>query len=79
MEAARQARSDSLAAIVDRLVAEYPDRPRAALERIAAEAWALFSGSRNDETLRMIAAEWYARTQLEPGSVEANDGDSPAA
>ncbi|HET6816555.1 MAG TPA: hypothetical protein VFH66_04940 [Mycobacteriales bacterium] len=56
--------SEQLAAIVDRLTAEYADRPRAELERIAAEAWALFSGSEDDETLRVVATEWYARTQL---------------
>ena len=54
----------NLAAIVERLVAEFPDRSRPELERVAAESWALFSGSHNDETLRVIATEWYARTQL---------------
>jgi hypothetical protein len=54
----------NLAAIVERLVAEFPDRPRPELERLGAESWALFSGSHADETLRVVAAEWYARTQL---------------
>ena len=65
----------NLAAIVDRLAAEFPDRPRAELERIAAESWALFSGSQPDETLRVVVTEWYARTQL----ARAAQGDSPAA
>jgi hypothetical protein len=57
-------KSDALAAIVDRLVAEFPDRSRAELERVAAESWALFSGSHDDETVRVVATEWYARSQL---------------
>ena len=56
--------AQSLAAIVDRLAAEFPDRPRAELERVAGESWSLFSGSGQDETLRVVATEWYARTQL---------------
>ena len=55
---------EAVAAIVDRLAAEFPDRSRAELERIAGESWALFSGSHEDETLRVVATEWYARTQL---------------
>jgi hypothetical protein len=54
----------NLAAIVDRLAAEFPDRARPELERVAAESWALFSGTHEDETLRLVATEWYARTQL---------------
>jgi hypothetical protein len=55
---------ESLAGIVDRLAAEFPGRPRLEVERIAAESWALFSGTHEDETLRLVATEWYARTQL---------------
>jgi len=54
----------TLAAIVDRLSAEFPDRPRSDLERVAAESWSLFSGSHGDETLRVVATEWYVRNQL---------------
>lgn len=64
MDGMPKPRGESLGAIVDRLAAEFPDRPRAELERVAAESWALFSGSHDDETLRVVAAEWYARTQL---------------
>ena len=56
--------SEHLAAIVDRLVAEYPDRERLELERIAAESWALFAGSDSEASVRVVATEWYARTQL---------------
>jgi hypothetical protein len=58
------AASESLAGIVDRLAAGFPDRPRLELERIAGESWALCSGTHEDETLRLVATEWYARTQL---------------
>jgi hypothetical protein len=72
-------RAEALAAIVDRLAAEFPDRPRAELERVAAESWALFSGSHDDETLRVIATDWYARMQLAPELARRSEGDSPAA
>jgi len=55
---------ETLEEIVQRLAAEFPDRPRPELERIAAESWDLFSASRSDVVLRVIVTEWYARTQL---------------
>jgi hypothetical protein len=63
-ELERERVSESLAAIVDRLAAEFPDRARPDIERVAAESWSLFSASNEDETLRVVATEWYARTQL---------------
>ena len=54
----------TLEAIVDRLAAEFPDRPRFQIERIAAESWGLFAASRDDVVLRIVVTEWYARNQL---------------
>jgi len=55
---------ETLEEIVDRLAAEFPERPRHDLERVAAESWDLFSASRSDVALRAIVTEWYARSRL---------------
>ena len=56
---------DTLAAIVDRLAADYAARSRHEVERVVAESWSLFSASSDDEVLRVVVTEWYARTQLD--------------
>jgi hypothetical protein len=53
-----------LDAIVEKLTAEFPDRPRHDVERIAAEAWGLFSRSHDEESVRINVTEWFARSQL---------------
>jgi len=50
--------------ITDRLAAEFPERPRHELERVVGESWSLFSATHEDVVLRLVATEWYARTQL---------------
>jgi hypothetical protein len=53
----------AVAAIVDRLAAEFAARTRHEVERVVGESWDLFSASR-DVVLRVVVTEWYARTQL---------------
>jgi hypothetical protein len=50
--------------IADRLAAEFPERPRHELERVVGESWSLFSATHENVVLRLVATEWYARTQL---------------
>jgi hypothetical protein len=53
---------------VDRLAAEFPAMSRRDIEQVVAQAWALFRGSADDEVLRVVATEWFARTELEARS-----------
>ena len=50
--------------ITDRLAAEFPNRPRQELEQVVGASWSLFSATHEDEVLRVVATEWYARNQL---------------
>ena len=61
-------RRPSFEAIVVRLTADFPHYPRFDVERIAAEAWALFAAAESDPAGRAIVAEWYARTRLHSGA-----------
>lgn len=63
MDGARQT-----AASLERLAEEFPGVPRRDIEQVVAQAWALFRGSADDEVLRVVATEWYARNELEARS-----------
>lgn len=55
----------ALTEIVDRLAAEFGSLPRRAIDQVVSEGWALFRGSADDEVLRVVATEWWARNELE--------------
>ena len=58
--------SATVGELVDRLAAEFPQRPRQELEQAVGEAWSLFSDTHEDVALRATATEWYVRDQLSP-------------
>jgi hypothetical protein len=67
------------AASVERLAAEFPAVARREIEQVVAEAWALFRGSADDEVLRVVATEWYARNELDARHRLAADRSNRAA
>ena len=54
----------ALAAVIDRLAADFPSRDRAEIVRLVGRAWRLFGGTTRDDTGRLRVTEWFVRTEL---------------